>query len=132
MIFALNANIGDNKCGTINGKVGFIHYQQHCNIKMWIVTTSCRNILNEPVCYYKISNCQDNNTIYCMFYFFITIYCKNVVEMLSEYCQYIVSKFSRYSFVKKKWKELGVKREYVILDLPPDYAWYESGVEKEW
>lgn len=45
MISALNADTGDYKCSTINGKVGFIHYQQHCNIKMWRVTTSCQNVL---------------------------------------------------------------------------------------
>ena len=84
---------------------------------MWIVTTSCQNVLKWVTVYYdKISNCQENNTIFCMFYFFITIYCINVVEMLSVYFKV----FSKYSFVKKKWKELRVKREFVILDLPPD------------
>ena len=40
-----------------------------------------------------------------MFYFFITIYCKNVVEMLSVYCQWILKIFSKYSFVIKKWNQ---------------------------
>ena len=41
LLSAPNADIGENKCGTINGKVGFIHCQQPCNIKMWTVTSSC-------------------------------------------------------------------------------------------
>jgi len=69
--------------------------------------------LKVPVCYEKISNCQDKNTTYCMFYFPLHIYCQNVVNMLSKYAQSIVS---------YKTKGLKVKREYIISDLPFKYA----------
>jgi len=73
--------------------------------------------LKVPVCYEKISNCQDKNTICCMFFFPLHIYCQNVVNILSICCQ----KYTQ-SIVSLKSKGLKVKREYIISDLPLKYV----------
>ena len=116
--FALNADIGENKCSAIMVKSAL--YITNNIIKIWIATTNCQYVTKKFLIVKK-------KIQYIVWFFFNDIY---IVKTLSIYCQYVVNICLEFSFVKSR--ELKAKREYVISDLPLNYSWYVNSVQEEW
>ncbi len=45
MLSALNADIGENECGTVMVNRVFLITNYSCNFKMWVITFFCQKVL---------------------------------------------------------------------------------------